>query len=160
MVIASARPVLVFAALLGASVWIGGFVAIVVVARVARQKLERPVMVAFFRAFGRAYLVVGCVGLALGLGAGGALLSSHRFDGLVLATVLVAAALVLALILGVAQARAMTRLRSRMLASPGESAVVLRVKRGASQAAALRGMIGVLSLALLALSAVLTSVKG
>lgn len=151
---------LVFFALLGACVWIGGFVAIIVVARVARQELERPAMVAFFRAFGRRYLVVGCVGLALALGTGGALLSERSFNAVALAAVVVAAAMVLTLALGVAQARSMTRLRSGLLHGAHDPALRKRVRRGAIQAGLVRAAIGVLSIALLALSAVLASVKG
>jgi putative copper export protein len=52
-VAATASPVLVFVALVAACVWVGGFVAIAVVARVARRQLERGARVAFFRALGR-----------------------------------------------------------------------------------------------------------
>ena len=51
--------ILVFVELLAASIWIGGFVAIGVVAKVARAQLEPAQRVAFFRHLGRTYLRVG-----------------------------------------------------------------------------------------------------
>ncbi|HVW16959.1 MAG TPA: hypothetical protein VHB30_01810 [Solirubrobacteraceae bacterium] len=156
VVVAGARALLSFAALLGACVWVGGFVAIVVVARVAREHLDHPGQVAFFRALGRRYLRLGGVALLAALGAGAALLARHRWDGTVLATVLVAAALLLVTVVGVLQARAMTRLRSRALHDP-DPAVAARVRREARHAGALRAGIGLLSLALVALAAVLAT---
>lgn len=152
---AAASPALVFAAMLGACVWVGGFVTIVVVARVARRVLERPAQVAFFRTLGRRYLLVGVPALALAMGAGGALLSDRPWDGRALAAVLVCAALGVVLAAGVAQARAMSRLRGRLLAAPGDDTLGEQVRRGAVQAVVLRALIGALSLALLALAAVL-----
>ncbi len=155
MPIATAEPLLTFAALLGACIWVGGFVAIVVVVRAARGQLNPAAQIAFFRALGRSYLPVGCVGLALALGAGGALLAGRRWDGLALATVLVAAALVLALAVGVAQARGMTRLRAHLVKLPDDAPLRARVERGARRAALLRAAIGLLTLALLALASAL-----
>ena len=152
--------VLTFAALLGACVWVGGFVVIAVVVRVARQQLNPSSQVAFFRVLGRRYLPIGSAALALALGAGGGLLSSRRWDGTTLATVCVAGALIVTLAVGVVQARRMTRLRSRMLASPADSELASAVRRGAIRAALLRATIGLLSLTLLALAVVLASSSG
>jgi hypothetical protein len=157
LALAVVNPVLVFAALLGACVWVGGFAAIVVVVGVARRQLDGPAQVAFFRMLGRRYLPVGCAALALALGAGAGLLSARRWDGAALAAVLVAAALLVTLAAGVAQARGMTRLRARLHDTPTDLALAGRVRRGAARAAALRATIGLLSLALLALAAVLAS---
>jgi hypothetical protein len=152
MTVADARPVLVFLALLGGSVWVGGFVAIVVVARIARGQLERRAQIAFFRALGRRYLVVGGVSLVVALAAGGVLLAEHAWDGVVLAALLVAAGLVLVTAAGVVQARRLSRLRARAV---GDEALAAQVRRSAGQAGMLRGAIGLLSVALLALAAVL-----
>ncbi|MGH2843286.1 MAG: hypothetical protein ACRDKL_06820 [Solirubrobacteraceae bacterium] len=149
------HPLLVFGALLGAGVWLGGMVTIVVVAQVARGQLERPALVGFFQALGRRYLPIGGAALALALAAGGGLLSARRWDGTALAAVLTAAALVTTLVIGVAQARRMTRLRTLLLASPADLALARRVQRGVRSAIALRAAIAVLSLGLLALGAVL-----
>jgi uncharacterized membrane protein len=135
-----------------ASIWVGGLVAIFVVARAASATLGPAERIAFFRALGRAYAIVGCLALLVALAVGAILLDGHPWDGLLIATVAVAAALLLALATGMAQARAMTRLRRRALAAPelGE-----RVRRGAALAGALRGAIGVLTLTLVVLAAAL-----
>ncbi len=157
MALALLDPVLAFGALFGACVWVGGFVVIGVVVGVARRQLDPPAQVAFFRLLGRRYLPIGCAALALALGAGGGLLRSRRWDGTALAAVLVAAVLVVTLAAGVAQARGMTRLRARLLDAPADLALSGRVRRGAVRAAALRASIGLLSLVLLGLAAVLAS---
>jgi hypothetical protein len=149
--------VLVFVALLAACVWVGGFVAIAVAARVARRELERGAQVAFFRGLGRSYGVVGGVALAVALGCGAGLLAGRAWDGTALAAVVVAVALVLATVAGVVQARGMTRLRRSALSGAGDEALAARVRTGAVRAALLRAVIGALSLALLALAAVLAA---
>jgi hypothetical protein len=148
--------VLVFVALLAACVWVGGFVAIAVAARVARRELAPGAQVAFFRGLGRSYGVVGGVALAVALGCGAALLAGHGWDGTALAAVVVAVALVAVTVAGVTQARGMTRLRRRAL-DAGEAALAARVRAGAARANALRAAIGALSLVLLALAAVLAT---
>ncbi|MGN6130678.1 MAG: hypothetical protein ACTHOK_10105, partial [Nocardioidaceae bacterium] len=49
------------------SIWLGGYVAIVVVARVATRTLDPGGRVALFRSLGRAYLRVGLPALAVAL---------------------------------------------------------------------------------------------
>lgn len=151
-------PMLTFVALLGACVWVGGLVAILVVVRVARQQLDRSAQVAFFRTFGRRYVRVGAPALVLALGAGAVLLAERPWDGSSLAAVLVSVTLVLATTAGVGQARGMTRLRARALGGPGDDhALAERMRRGSVRAAVLRAVIGLLSLGLLALASVLAS---
>lgn len=157
MILSSTSPGLVFVALLGACIWIGGFVTIVVVARVAAQQLEPPVRVAFFRAFGRRFLLVGAPALTAALAAGGVLLSERPWDGTALAATIVGVLLVLSLIAGVVQARGMTRLRTRVLSEPDNETLAPRVRRGSVVAASLRAAIGLLSIGLLALAAVLAT---
>jgi hypothetical protein len=70
----------------------------------------------------------------------------------VLAALLVAAGLVLVTAAGVVQARRLSRLRARAV---GDEALAAQVRRRAGQAGMLRGAIGLLSVALLALAAVL-----
>ncbi|MFG2088589.1 MULTISPECIES: hypothetical protein [unclassified Spirillospora] len=143
--------------ILATSVWTGGFVAIAVVARVAARTLGPAERVAFFRALGRAYVVVGVAALALALGSGAVLVSDRAWDGVLTAAAVVAAALVATLAVGVVQARRMTRLRRSALADPDDARQAARVRRGARGAGVLRAFIGALTLALLALGVVLAA---
>lgn len=72
--------------ILATSVWVGGLVAIAVVPRVATRTLDPGAEVAFFRALGRTYGVVGTLALALAYGAGAALLLDRPWDALLTAT--------------------------------------------------------------------------
>jgi hypothetical protein len=150
---ASDSPVLVTVALLAACVWVGGFVAIVVVGRVARSVLDPAGRVAFFRSLGRAYGVVGGLALLVALVTGALLLRDHPWTSTAQWAVGCAAALAAATVAGVLQARAMTRLRRRLLHDPGDGALAERIRRRARAAAALRAAIGALSVALVVLSA-------
>ncbi|MEU8802894.1 hypothetical protein [Spirillospora sp. NPDC048819] len=143
--------------ILATSVWTGGFVAIAVVARVAARTLGPAERVAFFRALGRAYAVVGVAALALALASGAALVSGRSWDGVLIAAAAVAAALVITLLAGVVQARRMTRLRRGALDDPGDAQKAARVRRGARGAGVLRAFLGALTLALLALGVVLAT---
>jgi hypothetical protein len=93
----------------------------------------------------------------LAYGTGAALLRGHRWDLAKVATVVVAVALAATLGMGMVQARRMTRLRRRALDQPGDTTLAMRVRRGAIRAGVLRSLIGVLSLALLALGMVIAS---
>lgn len=151
------RAALAGVLILAAAVWIGGFVAIVVVARVASRTLGPAERVPFFRALGRTYGVVGTVALAVALGTGTSLVYGRPWDGALIATVVVAVALVATLATGVVQARRMTRLRRDALSHPGDASLAARVRRRARGAAVLRAMIGALTLALLALGVLLAT---
>lgn len=155
MALPAASPVLNFVALAATSVWVGGFVAIVVVTRVARAQLDRPAQVAFFRSLGRSYGVVGGSALVIGLLCGGLLLSQREWDAGSLVAVLVAVALLGVTVAGVIQARGMTRLRGAAISSPSDSELAARVGHGARRALILRGAIGASSLMLLAVVAAL-----
>lgn len=151
--LAASVPLLVIHAL-AASIWVGGLVAIFVVARAASATLGQAQRIALFRALGRAYGVVGSVALLVALASGALLLRGHPWDGLMIATAVVAAALLAVTAAGMAQARAMSGLRRRALnsASLGD-----RVRRGAILASALRAAIGLLTLALVVLGAALAA---
>jgi uncharacterized membrane protein len=150
---AASVPLIVLNAL-ASSIWVGGLVAIFIVARVASATLEPAQRVAFFRALGRSYGIVGSAALVVSLASGAAMLGDHAWDGLLLASALVAAALLAATATGMAQARAMTRLRRRLVGGGGGE-LEARVRSGAKLAAALRGTIALLTLALVVLGSAL-----
>ncbi len=85
------------------------------------------------------------------------LVSGRRWDGTLSATSLVAAALVVTTVIGVVQARRMTRLRRSALHDRDDAQLAARVLRGARSAWVLRALIGALSLALVAFGVVLAS---
>jgi uncharacterized membrane protein len=151
------RAVLLGVFTLASGIWVGGYVAIAAVASAATATLDPDERVACFRALGRKYLLIGGVALAVALGTGAALLSERTWDGILAAAVAVAGALVVALAVGVAQARRMTRLRRAALAAPEDQRLARRVERGARRATVLRAAIGLLSLALIALGALLAT---
>ena len=157
-----AMPRAAEAALLGVlviatAVWVGGLVTIVVVARVAARVLGTAERITFFRGLGRAYGLVGGAALLAALSAGAILVAGRPWDGLLTAAAAVAGALVAATAAGIAQARWMTRLRRSALQHPGDATVAGQVRRGARSAAALRAVIGALSLALIALGSLLAT---
>ena len=148
---------LLFLHLLAVSVWVGGFVTIAVVTRVVRRELPMPAQVAFFRLLGRGYAIVGGLALGVALSTGGALLSRRGWDTWSAVAVLLALALVLATGAGVVQARGMARLRQRAAREPQDPVLTAHVERNARRALVLRGLIGALTVALLALGAALAS---
>jgi uncharacterized membrane protein len=142
---------------LATAVWVGGLVAIFVVARVAHATLGPPERVAFFRGLGRAYGLAGGLALTIALASGAVLAATYRWDGQLTASAVVAAGLVAATVAGVAQARRMTRLRHEALRDPGSPELTAEVRRGARNATVLRAAIAALSLALLALGTVIAT---
>jgi hypothetical protein len=138
--------------LVASSIWVGGLVAIFVVARTATATLGPEPRIEFFRDLGHRYGVVGGTALLLALASGALLLAGHPWDWLLTATALVAWNLLAATAIGVWQARRMTRLRRRALHEPG---LEERVRRGALAATVLRATIGALTLALVVLAAAL-----
>ena len=142
---------------LATAVWVGGLVAIFVVARVARATWGPPERVAFFRGLGRAYGLAGGVALTIALASGSVLAATFRWDGHLTASAVVAAGLVAATVAGVAQARRMTRLREDALRAPGSPELSARVRRVARNATVLRAAIAALSPALLALGTVIAT---
>jgi hypothetical protein len=111
----------------------------------------------FFRGLGRAYGILGLGALAVALASGAILAAGHRRDGRLTAAVVVAAALVLTATAGIIQARHMIRLRRHALPRRDDPTLAARVARGARRAHLLRPLIGILSLALLALGVLLTT---
>ncbi len=136
---------------LATSVWLGGYVAIAVVARASVASMAPATRVAFFRALGRAFLPVGSAALVVGLVSGSMMLRGREVDGLSVGAAVVAGLLVALLGVAVVQARRMTRVRQRARATVGEDALAPSSIRGGSAATVLRALLGVLSLTLVVL---------
>ena len=158
MTISDTGEALVLAVLvLATSIWVGGYVTIAVVARTATSTLDPADRVTFFRSLGRTYLRVGLPALAVALATGAVLARDHDWDALMATTVMVAAVLLASLAVAVSQARRMTRLRHRLVGSPDDRQLGETVRQGARAAAALRAVLGLLSIALVVLGAFLAT---
>jgi hypothetical protein len=153
-IVNAAAVVVVF---LGAAIWVGGYVTVTVVSRVASRTLSADQRVAFFRLFGRVYGGVTGVAFAGVILGGAVLLRDRPWDATLVAAAVVAIAIVVATVVGVRQARAMTRLRAAAAADTGDADVVAVVARGARSAAMLRLAIGVLTFALVGLGLALAA---
>lgn len=141
--------------ILATAVWLGGIVAIFVVARVASRTLEPAARVRLFRGLGRSYGIVGNTALAVAYGCGAYLVYGRPWNGQLTAAAVVATALFGVTAAGIVSARRMSRLRRRRVEQPDDAALADAVHRGAVTAGVLRGLIGLLSLALLALGVLL-----
>lgn len=130
---------------LSTSVWIGGYVAIGVVARTAAMTLEPAARVAFFRTLGRSFLRVGTPALVVALVSGAVLAGHHPWNAALLISAIIAVLLLALLGVAVRQARQMTRLRHAALQSGADLATVPAIQRGRRTADILRAALGVLS---------------
>lgn len=153
----TARAILLGFFVLATSIWVGGYVAIAVVARVASHTLAPAQRISLFRGLGRTYGVIGGLALLAALGTGAALVSDQAWGATLTATTVVAGALLLSTALGIVQARRMTRLRRTAVAQPQDAALAVRIREGARNAGLLRAVIGALSLALIALGSLLAT---
>ena len=149
--------ILVSVFVLAAAIWIGGYVAIAVVAHIAVRTLPYVQRIAFFRSLGRSYGIVAGAGLIVALGTGAALVTDRAWDGALTAATTIAAALLLTTAVGVVQARRMTRLRRAAVQQPDDLALAGQIRHGARWASVLRAAIGLLSLALIALGSLLAT---
>lgn len=145
----------VFAA--AASIWVGGYVAIMVVARSASQVLDSATRVAFFRSLGRLYFWVGAPALVVAVATGGVLARDLTDEGLFWVIVVIVAVLLASFAVAVIQARRMTRLRRSLVSAPDDESLRARVSRGARAAGILRAVLGLLSLAVVILGAFLAA---
>ena len=151
------ETVTIFVLLLTTSIWVGGFLAIAVVARIARRELDAHTRVAFFRSLGRSYLAVGGGSLALAFVSGGIVLARGDWTGARTVAAALAVALALATATGVVQARQITRMRGRNLCHARNAAAAAAERSAAVRAALLRASIGALSIALLAVGAAIAT---
>lgn len=137
-----------------ACTWVGGMVCLAVVSNAARHVLEPRSQIAFFRTIGRRYGIVGTVSLLIAIGAGLWLVwPPGAWSGVVIAAVALAGVLVAASVAGMAQARAMTRLRRRAVESPGDERAAQAVRRGRVVATSLRGTMALCTAAIVVLAA-------
>jgi hypothetical protein len=148
------RVVLVAVAMVAASVWVGSLVSLAVVSAAARRTLDARSRVALFRTVGRSYQWVGTGSLLLAIALGLALAwplseaGSGVHAELVLSVVLVAVSVV-----GMAQAKRMTAIRRRAVERPDDAGAAALVRRGARTAGALRGLIALVTLAMVVVGA-------
>jgi hypothetical protein len=149
-----ARTPLAAVELIAACIWVGSLVCLAVVANAARDALDRQSQVALFRSLGRRYGVLGSASLLVAIGAGLALAwPPSSWTATIDAAVALAGLLLLATVAGMAQARAMTATRQRALRYRGDAAAEREVNRGRVVAAALRGTMAVITLAIVVLVA-------
>lgn len=139
------------------SIWLGGYVAILVVSRVAMGLLDQPTRVEFFRVLGRKYYRVGTPALVVALVAGAVLARNSTGSRLYEASVLVSMVLVVAFAVAVHQARRMTRLRRDLVSMPADTLLAARIGREARAAWVLRAALGLLSVALVVLGSFLAA---
>lgn len=152
------NPVMVTLELLAASIWVGSLVCLAVVAQTGRATLDGPAQVAFFRALGRRYAIVGTAALLVAIGAGLAMAwPPSTWSATVDAAVALAGLLVLASAAGMAQARAMGTLRGRSMKAPADPVARAAVRRGRHVATALRLLMAADTLAVVVLAAVTIS---
>ncbi|HEY6537793.1 MAG TPA: hypothetical protein VI138_01985 [Candidatus Dormibacteraeota bacterium] len=151
----ASRALLAALLILGGSIWTGGLVAIVVVARISGAVLPAPARVALFRGIGRAYGIVAGGALTVSLLSGALLLRGLPWSGALTATVVLAAGLLGTTAVGVIQARRMSRLRQAAIQLDAGDQDDQAIRAGARIAVGLRATIAVLTLALVAMAAVL-----
>jgi uncharacterized membrane protein len=153
----TAEAIVLSVLVLATSIWVGGYVAIAVVARAATTTLDGTSRVAFFRTLGRLYFWVGVPALVVALASGAVLARDVDKNGTYAALVLVVLALAAGLAVAVVQARRMTRLRQRLLESPADEALQAQVARGGRTAGLLRAALGLLSITAVVLGAFLAT---
>lgn len=151
----TAEAVVLAVLILATSVWIGGYVALIVVARVATATLDPRSRAMFFRTLGRRFFWVSVPALAIALVTGGVLARNTTQDGLLTAIIAIVAVLLVSFAIAVVQARRMTRLRRRLLEQSTDKMLQARVARGARAASALRASLGLLGVTLIVLGSFL-----
>ncbi len=145
---------LVAVELVAASIWVGSLVCLAVVTAAARRVLDTPSQVALFRAVGRRYGLVGTTALLVAIGAGLALSwPPAAWSPITDWAVALAGLLVIASGVGMAQARAMTRLRRQATSAPEDQGLAVSVRRGRLLANMLRGLMAAVTLAIVVLAA-------
>jgi len=151
--LATSTP-LVAVELIAACIWVGSLVCLALVANVARNVLDGPSRVTFFRALRRRYGNVGTASLLVAIGAGLVLAwPPSSWSATVDAADALAGVLGLATAARMVQARTMTILRRRAISTPDDLDVGRAVRRGRIVADMLRGLMAVVTLAVVVLAA-------
>jgi uncharacterized membrane protein len=152
--LATSAP-LVAVELLATSIWVGGMVCIAIVAKSARDALDESSQVALFRSVGRRYGIVGTASLLIAIAAGLALAwPPPLWSRIICAAVILAGILVVATVIGMMQARAMTALRRKVIANPEDNSAADALQRGRLLANGIRGLMALLTLAIVLLAAI------
>ncbi len=148
------RTLLITIEILAASIWIGSMVSLVVVSNISKRVLEPSSRVQLFRGVGRAYGIVGSCALLIAIAAGVAIAGApSNWTRPTTAAVVLSMVLVILTAIGVAQARRMTVVRRRALASPGDTDAADAMRRGAKLAAIVRTTMGICTLVIVVLVA-------
>lgn len=144
--------------IIGAGMWIGGMIAVTMLAVISKRAFEPTVRAAFFRRFARTYFPTFGSALVVAAIAGFIMLIDRGYDGIAWAITILVIIILVALAAGVVQARAMTRLRTRAaeLGDAVDADLARQITRQGRSAAALRGSLGILSAAVFVL-AILTA---
>ena len=151
--LATSAP-LVAVELIATSIWVGGMVCLAIVAKAARGVLDESSQVAFFRAVGRRYGMVGTASLLIAIAASLALsLPPSSWSRTIDAAAVLASVLVVATIAGMMQARAMTALRRKLIANTRDSSTAVALRRGRLLANGIRGLMALMTLAIVILAA-------
>ncbi len=125
--------------LLSASIWVGSLVCLAVVDRVGRSSFNQATQVAFFRALGRRYAVLGSGAVAVPTWVGLAMAwPPASWSATLDAVVALVGFLVVISLAAMAQARAMGTLRRRFLGAPSDPGAQDMVRRGRIVARTLR----------------------
>jgi hypothetical protein len=150
----AARTALIAVEILVASVWVGSLVCLALVSNAARHTLDPTSRVALFRRVGRVYGVVGSGSLFVGICGGAALAwPPSQFGGTVTAALGLSVVIGGITIVGMLQARRMTKLRLRVIQSPNDPNAVAELRRRAALAGAVRGTMAALTLVVVVLGA-------
>lgn len=122
-----------------------------VVSQAASAALDADARIVLFRALGRRYGVVGSAALLVAIGIGLAMSwPPDQWNNLTSASVALAALLVIFTVFGMFQARAISRIRHDALRGLGNSQLV---SHGARSSLVARGLIAVITLAIVMLAA-------
>lgn len=141
--------------LLTGSVWLGGWFAVVVVARSTTATLQAIDRIAFFRHFGQLFGTCSTTALVLALASGLILIGTQPWTTISGIEIALGAVLVTALIAGISQAREQRRLRIQLVQANGDdTALSARITSGARAAGVLRAGLGAISVAIALLTTI------